>query len=158
MCQPRLPVIAGSIFQRDQSIPDIHAGEVGFQKWMQVCLLAILMVMSFGLDRARAQASLNPGEPAAGTVTNVAQLCDAASRQERVNCSVRIEGVVRWTSQGLDQVMIQDPSGVVAVKLDLSGASRPQPGQKIRLEGTCLAGRGGIAATAFLENDGLHFP
>ena len=115
------------------------------------------MAVIFGLSGARVEAQPKSDELAAATVTNVAQLCRLASRLEQANYSVRLEGGVRWVSQGQDQLMIQDETGVAAVKLGLSSVTPLQPGQKIRLEGMCLAGQGEIASRALVDNDGLHY-
>jgi hypothetical protein len=100
--------------------------------------------------------------PVAGTLTNVLQVRHYASRQENSSCSVRLEGVVLWVCPAQDQLILQDDSGGMVVKIDLHNQLMLEPGQKVLIEGSCMAHRGeivsGALVNALVNNDRLHHP
>ena len=111
----------------------------------------VVIVFSEVIGLAAAESSW-PG-PAVSVLTNVAQLRWLASRQEAVGCAVRLKGVVLWASPAQDQLLLQDDSG--AIQVDLRVQPPVQAGQRVRLEGTCLA-CSGILKEVLVDNDGLH--
>jgi signal transduction histidine kinase len=122
-----------------------------------VFFLVINVVMLFGGSCVLAgEKPAYPG-PVVATFTNILQVRQfAASGQEAASCCVRLEGVVLWVSPAKDQLILQDDSGGLEVKLDLHKQPFVQSGEKVLIEGNCLAGRGGIVSEALIDNDGLH--
>ncbi len=98
---------------------------------------------------------VNPGT-VAETLTNSLQVRRLASRREISGCSVRIEGVVLWVSPARDQLILQDDSGGLVLKMDLRKEAPVKAGQQILIEGGCHAGRGEIGIIPLIDNDGTH--
>jgi len=100
-------------------------------------------------------ADLRPRSLPVGVRTNVAQVRQLTSLQERSVCPVRFEGVVLWASPAQDQLILQDATGALRVELKLSGQPTVRPGDRVRLEGSGIAG-GGQLREVLVDNDGLH--
>ncbi len=127
-----------------------------FKRLALVICLALYTAMRLADSAVGGEPSSHPS-PAAVTLTNILQVQQlAASRQETSSCEVRLEGTVLWISPAKDQLIFQDGSGGLVIKTDLHEQPFLQSGEKVRIEGTCLAGCGGITPEALIDNDGLH--
>jgi signal transduction histidine kinase len=119
--------------------------------------LAIHAVLLSGGSRVLAGEKPADPVPVAATLTNILQVRHlAASRPEAVSCSVQLEGIVLWASPAKDQLILQDDSGGMVVNINLHKQPSVQPGEKLLIEGSCLASRGGIVSEALIDNDGIH--
>ncbi len=99
----------------------------------------------------------SPGdEPMAVTLTNILQVQQAASHHKIINCPVRFTGTILWIGPKLDQLILQDDSGGMAVKMDLHNQPPMQAGEKVLIEGNCLVTREGIISGPLIDNDGIH--
>jgi signal transduction histidine kinase len=99
--------------------------------------------------------SFSPNRP----LTNVAQLCRAASGEGRSFYRIELLANALWISPTRDQVVLQDDSGTALVQADL----REQPtaaGEKIFVDAHCgLASRNGgeiVVTSLTVDNDGVH--
>jgi signal transduction histidine kinase len=117
--------------------------------------VAIFTALMLGCSRAFAGAQPVFGNSIADTLTNVSQVRELTLHSESL-ISVRLEGVVLWVSPERDRWILQDDSGGMAVKMDLQDHPAVQPGQKILVQGSCLASRGELIPGALIDNDGLH--
>lgn len=98
--------------------------------------------------------------PAAGpipAVTNLAYLRRVVWQEQFISYSVRLEGVVRWESRDRGRLFLEDGSGAMPVPVTWEGEPAVLTGQRVRLEGNCVAGQGMIRE-ALVDNDGLHAP
>ena len=122
--------------------------------WLQpwACLVCLALCATlFGVSNASGE--LFPDEVVA---TNALQLRRLIARPEALSCSARVEGTVLWTSPAQDQIILQDDSGGVSVTMNLRDQPSLQPGQRVRLEGSGRAGRGGIFSEPLVDDDGTH--
>ena len=89
--------------------------------------------------------------------THISQLYRLGEREQRANCSFRLEGVVCAAAPEANYLVVRDSSGDLEVQLDL--AKHPvQPGQKILLEG-CGVMKGNrliLNQVPAVDNDGIH--
>ncbi len=90
------------------------------------------------------------------TLTNILQVQQAASHHKIINCPVRFTGTILWIGPKLDQLILQDDSGGMAVKMDLHNQPPMQAGEKVLIEGNCLVTREGIISGPLIDNDGIH--
>src|SRR5262245_54257089 len=74
------------------------------------------------------------GSSAELTVTNVAQLRDAAAHDPPAAAVVHLEGNVWWVSMPQHRLVLQDASGAAELEMHWTGAS-VHAGQRIRLQG-----------------------
>ena len=84
--------------------------------------------------------------------TNIAQVRSQAHRLENAGCTVSLDGVVLWVSPAHDQFVLADDSG--RIRVDSPNLAR-QVGQRVRLEGSAIAGHTRLRAP-LIDNDGLH--
>jgi signal transduction histidine kinase len=124
--------------------------------WDWIVFLAVCAVLMAGRSGALAEITPAHPVPVAATLTNALQVRQLASRREVSGCSVRLEGIVLWVSPTRDRLMLQDASGGTVVKSDLSRERLLTTGQRVRIEGNCLAGGGEITFGAVVDNDGSH--
>ncbi len=118
---------------------------------MRVLLLTICLVSTFGNNNIIAQPNLTPA-----TLTNASQVSRVNS-METSNFSIRLEGTVLWINPARDCFVLQDKSGGVAVRLDLSKQPDIYPRQEVLVEGTCKIERNEIVPSWLLiDNDGIH--
>jgi signal transduction histidine kinase len=95
--------------------------------------------------------------PVTALLTNVLQVRQlATSSREAASCLVQLEGIVLWVSPAKDQLILQDDSGGLVLNIDLRQQPSVQPGERVRIEGSCLAGRSGIFSDAIIDNDYIH--
>ena len=94
-------------------------------------------------------------ELSGGVVTTVEVLHRLAKADQSVLCAVHLEGVVLWESPDRCEIIFQDATGGLRVKIDLRSEPLLQTGQKIILEGKGLINPDGLQE-ALVENDGLH--
>jgi signal transduction histidine kinase len=127
----------------------------GSRVFSRLLAAAALVVPCLAPEISEAAAA-EPGPPGV-LLTNVLQLRDVAARQSGVNCSVSLEGVVTWASPGQDQFILQDESGGIRIQMDLRGQRALRFGERVRVEGGGVAGRGYLRET-LVDNDGLHGP
>jgi signal transduction histidine kinase len=90
------------------------------------------------------------------TLTNIVEVRQAASDRETACYSVRLQGVVLWVSSSQDQLILQDDSGGMAVKMDLHNQAPVRPGEKVLIAGDCFIRLEGIASEPLVDNDGIH--
>src|ERR1043166_6094339 len=91
--------------------------------------------------------------PSGATATNIAQVRRVAARPDSIGCPVDLVGTVLWVSPAKDELILQDDSGGVQIKMQ--GLPLLESGQRARLEGIGLAGSGRLRG-ALVGNDGLH--
>ncbi len=118
-------------------------------------LAAWVTIFSYSSNSAAVQPSIK-AEQTRPVLTNVFQLHRLAANDELLSCPVRLEGTVVWVSQARDQFILQDESGVMALKLHMSNYPSLKPGQIVRLRADCIIGRGLAVCTALVDNDGTH--
>jgi signal transduction histidine kinase len=111
-------------------------------------------LVSLSAPSALAQPQSSPS--GASTVTHALQLRRLASRPRLEACTIRIEGVVLWASRTDNKLFLQDDSGGVAISIDLQDQPALSAGQKVILEGKCLAGNGRVTSLLEIDNDGIH--
>jgi signal transduction histidine kinase len=124
--------------------------------WREVFRLIICAAGLLGQSGVLAEALPDELEPHGPTLTNALQVRHFASRKETSVCFVRLDGVILWFSPAQDQLILQDDSGGVSVKMDLPNQLSAQSGERVVLEGNCLVGQGEVLAGALIDNDGLH--
>jgi signal transduction histidine kinase len=90
------------------------------------------------------------------TLTNILQVRNLAFLEKASSCYVRLEGVVLWVNPIKDELILQDNTGGVMMKVDLRNHPEVQPGEKILIEGSCLNTREGLAFGILIDNDGIH--
>ncbi len=93
--------------------------------------------------------------PALPMATNIVSARRLAASSQSVACSLRLEGVALWAAADGDKIILQDDTGGLLIEMDLRNQSVPQVGQRVRVEGTAVAGAGTIRE-ALVNNDGLH--
>lgn len=93
--------------------------------------------------------------PPVAVLTNALQVRQLTSQQERVLCPVRLEGQVLWASPAQDQLILQDETGGIRVETKLRGQPSVQTGDRVRLEGSGIAGFDRLREV-LVDNDGLH--
>ena len=87
--------------------------------------------------------------------TNARQLAALVSGSKHVGTAVALEGEVLWESAARDELVLQAEPGAFRVKMNLSGQPALALGQRVKLTGFGVAGRGFIRE-ALVDNDGLH--
>lgn len=90
------------------------------------------------------------------TLINIGQVRMAATGHEAENDPVRLQGVVLWISPGQDQLMLQDDSGGMIVKMNLRNQPAVQAGDEVLIEGDGQITRSGEISEALIDNDGVH--
>ncbi len=123
-----------------------------FFRWARFILLTVFVV--FDLIARAASNSANPD--LIETLTNAAQVRQFASLERASICHVRLEGIVLWVSPVKDQLILQDESGGIAVKLDSYNQPKVCAGQEALIEGNCIANHKGITFGLLIDNDGVH--
>ncbi len=116
-----------------------------------------LGALFFGmLDRIYAETIQDFPSVIETTVTNVSQLRQLAAGETFSGCSVRLDGVVLWVSPAKDQMVFQDDSGGMMLKMDLSDQPAVRVKQRLVIAGSYLAGHEEITTSALIDNDGIH--
>ena len=90
------------------------------------------------------------------TLTNIFEVRQTASDHETASCFVRLQGVVLWVSSAQDQLILQDDSGGMTVKMDLHNQPPVRPGEKLLIAGDCLVRREEMVSGPLIDNDGIH--
>lgn len=93
----------------------------------------------------------------ASALTNVSEAHQLAEQKQRVQCAVRLEGIVLWASAASGQFVLQDDSGVVFVQAEPQ-VQTFQPGQRLVVAGNCVAeeDRLILGIQPVVDNEGLH--
>jgi signal transduction histidine kinase len=123
-----------------------------FSRWGWLIFAAACIFWNFG-GHAEPQ-SVSPGP--VETFTNILQVRRFASLQSAASCNVRLAGTVLWVSPERDEMILQDDSGGVAIRLNLHRQPEIQPGVRIIIEGSCLDSREGITFEMLVNDDGIH--
>jgi|GEM_PF-133402 len=150
---PKIP--ASAIARQSECHLKIAAsGKMHFKKW-SFLFLCVIGIRIFPGNAIGAEQFIKTGqsEPA---VTNVLQLRHIAFSDELRSCFVRLEGSVVWVWRSRGQLILQDDSGAMAINLDINNYPVLKPGQKVRLNASCLVGHGQATCTALVDNDGIH--
>ncbi|HVM48355.1 MAG TPA: PA14 domain-containing protein [Candidatus Acidoferrum sp.] len=87
--------------------------------------------------------------------TNIGEVCDLARLEERVVCPVRVEGIALWASSERGELILQAGTNALRVNMTPRDLPQLQPGDRVRLEGSGIAGFGRLRE-AVVDNDGLH--
>src|ERR1035437_6796548 len=106
-------------------------------------LLGTVTQFSIVLCGAVALMGAEPG-PAGGRVpvmTNLLQLRQGVWREQSVSYPVRLDALILWASQAQNRVFLQDESGAMSLPVDFHQQSPPLSGQRVRVEGNCVAGQ-----------------
>jgi signal transduction histidine kinase len=88
-------------------------------------------------------------------LTNVLQLRQAVWADQRASYSVCLDATVLWASQARNQLFLHDDSGDAQVDIDMRGRPSGLTGQRVHLEGRCMAGQGELREV-LVNNDGVH--
>ena len=126
------------------------AGRI-LQRYMLNKLTSGLMLLFLLAVVSAATAS----ELSGGAITTVEELHRLAKADQSVLCAVHLEGVVLWERPDRCEIIFQDATGGLRVKIDLRSEPLLQTGQKIILEGKGLINQDGLQE-ALVDNDGLH--
>jgi signal transduction histidine kinase len=121
------------------------------------CEWALAAGLLLGGGGTLAGAEPTPAVALVPVLTNLLQLRRVVGGEQCVSYPVRLDGVVLWASQTQGDLFLQDDSGAMAVQLDLRGQPPVLAGQRVHLEGRCVAGQG-VIREALVDNDGLHGP
>lgn len=125
-------------------------------RWAGFFHLMISATTVFGAGSAPEEKRSTDIDGISVTLTNILQVRHLANHQQDASCSVRLQGIVLWVNPALDELILEDDSGGMAVKIDLHNQSSIQPGQKVLIEGDCMVGRDGITSKELIDNDGIH--
>lgn len=136
---------------RTETAGNQQHGLAAVKGWFQVFLLAICLD-----NHAVAEAGLVFPHMVPVALTNILQIGEAAPDGEFSSCSVRLEGIILWVSSTRDQLILQDDTGGIVVKMDLHDSPEVQPGQHIIIEGSCLIWHGEVVSDLLIDNDGIH--
>jgi signal transduction histidine kinase len=109
----------------------------------------------FQIDALAGQ-SQSGSDPAAVILTNVFQVRLSSADHAVANHPVRLQGVVLWVSPVQDQLILQDDSGGVIVKMNLRNQPAVQAGDEVLIAGNGEVLRGDEISEALLDNDGVH--
>ncbi len=120
-------------------------------------LLALVAGGALGWDGS-ATTLATPVESA--RVTNVAQLRMVAEQNQAGAHPITLEGEVWWANAAQGRFVLRDATGTEALELELAGAF-PQPGQRVRVQGTTTLARRGYALRLgvkgpVVDNNGVH--
>ena len=92
-------------------------------------------------------------------ITNIMQLRQLADSNQMIVASVRLEGVVWWSSGDEGCIILQDDTSVVQLELDLP-CRLPRQGERLSLQGACTVAKTTdaikLASIPVVENDGIH--
>ena len=103
-----------------------------------------------------AQSDIPGASPETPVITSIAELRSAAAAKGAALWKVRIPGTVLWVGPALDELILQDGSSGVAVKMDLRNEPDLEPGQSVMVEGTCRVENENQMSAAVVDNDGTH--
>jgi signal transduction histidine kinase len=115
------------------------------------CAVVVLLCIEAAAGASLPVAGLN-----AVTLTNISQVNAAVAGHESKNLPVQLRGVVLWISPGQDQLMLQDDSGGMIVKMNLRNQSQVQTGDEALIEGDGEIIRSGEISQTLIDNDGVH--
>ena len=139
-----------------QDMIGINCVKYGFSgrgRWFFHLLVCVMIVWNCGILRAETiPANFRKMVAPLTTLREVRRLM---LHHEISSCQVSIEGVVLWINSTRDQIIFQDDTAGVLVRTDVPDPSL-QPGEKVRLEGDCLASAAGLASQDLVDNDGIH--
>jgi len=79
-----------------------------------------------------------------------------AEREQRIQCAVRLEGIVLWASAARDQFVLQDDSGAAFVLADLHGQTLHRVNGSLWLATAWQMGTDLFSQSPVVDNDGLH--
>jgi signal transduction histidine kinase len=118
---------------------------------MPWCAALVLLCIDVAAGAGLPVADLN-----AETLTNISQVNAVVSDHEAKNLPIQLRGVVLWIGPGQDQLILQDDSGGMMVKMNLLNQPPVQAGDEVLIEGDGqITWRGEISET-LIDNDGVH--
>jgi signal transduction histidine kinase/uncharacterized protein YdeI (BOF family) len=121
--------------------------------------LAAMWILLLCVAAKSATDSGNGASPPLIQITNLVQLRQTAHLDERLVCSVNLEGMVWWSSAVEGTIILQDDSGAAQLELDFPCAL-PPPGTRLRVAGKCTlvvtVDAIKLASVPVVESEGLH--